>query len=582
MRRDMNLKTQARSAKSTRLAGKTLHTVSTESLPQRTRESGPGAGADEHERQAIEDVNTPERLKVWRERRAVIGWTLLALLLRLFLVLRFEQVISPDGVQYVALGRNLMAGNFREGLSAYWSPLYPLLIGFAALFFRDAEFAGRLVSVIAGGLLVFPAHRLIRHWYGQRAALIGAGLVALHPLLIYYSTVLLTESTYTLLFTFAVLASWNALNNGAARSYLIAGATLGACYLLKPEAACFLLLLLILIPGRKLFVKDGSIKTCLRDALLLCAGFMVLAAPYLFYLRQKTGAWTLSAKTAEHMWQGSRLASGELAPVSMPLMPGMTTALVQLTKALRFEYEIFNLIFPPVFVLLVGVGLFRKRWTRRRALRELYLFSFIAATLAGYAVTLPNIRFIMPLLPLLLCWLSKGIIEFADWTTETLHGFDGAKKITPYLSNLIVPLVLMVLIASLIPLFVYLERGDKWGDYYGQKRAGVWIKEHDASHAPVIMSTVPVAAFYAGGKPVPLYDGDYQSFITRARKEAVGYIIVNERDFRYLSLHALLDSRSFHPGLKLAQEFAEAPGHRILVYVLSEDGAEHNAEGVVP
>ncbi|HEV7859252.1 MAG TPA: glycosyltransferase family 39 protein, partial [Pyrinomonadaceae bacterium] len=518
--------------------------------------------AVEHERHALEDDRALFAGSVaWKEWKALLGWTLLALLLRLLLVWRFEQVISPDGVEYVALGRSLMAGNFREGVSTYWSPLYPLLVGIASLFFRDAEFAGRFVSVIAGGLLVIPAHRLIRHWYGVRAALIGAGLVALHPLLIYYSTVLLTESTYTLFFISGVLAGWNALDRGRARSYLLAGAAFGACYLLKPEAAGFILLLLVPVLGRRLFEKTVSLKTNARNALLLCAGFMLWAAPYLVYLRHETDAWKLSTKIGGHMWQGSRLAAGEHAPASIPLMPGMTTALVQLVKALRFEYEIFNLIFPPVFVLFVGIGLFRNKWTSRRTWRELYLFSFIAAALAGYAVTLPNIRFIMPLLPLLLCWLSKGIIEFEEWAVETLRGFDGAKSFAKYLRKIIVPFVIACLLASLIPLFVYLLRGDKWGDYYGQKRAGVWIKEHDAARAPVIMSTVAIAAFYAGGRPVALVDEDYQSLIARARGEGVGYIIVNERDFRYFSLRPLLDEQSFHPGLRLVQYFAEAPGH---------------------
>jgi 4-amino-4-deoxy-L-arabinose transferase-like glycosyltransferase len=535
----------------------------------------------EIERHAGEDVQAFERSLARKERKALVCWTLLALLLRLLLMWRVEGVISPDGVVYVNLARNLMAGNLRDGLSIYSSPLYPLLIGLASLIFRDAEFAGRFVSVVAGGLLVIPSHKLIRNWYGERVALIGAGLIALHPLLIYYSTVLLTESTYTLVFTSAVLAGWHALNGGRARSHLLAGGALGLCYLLKPEAAGFLLLLLILVLGRKLFVKSYSLNETARAALTLCAGFILLAAPYIIYLRRETGAWTISGKIAEHMWQGGRLAAGDLAPVSMPLMPDMMTAIAQLTKALRFEYEIFNLIFPPFFVLLVGVGLFRKRWTSGRAWRELYLLSFIAATLAGYAVTLPNIRFIVPLLPLLLCWLAKGIIEFAKWFIETLNGFNGARKFTPYLRKLIVPVVVACLLASLLPLFIYLLRGDKWDDYYGQKRAGVWIKEQDNSRAPVIMSTVPVTAFYAGGRHVQLFNEDYQSLIARARKESVGYIIVNERDFRYLPLRALLDAESFHPGLRVVQKFADSPGHRILVYAMDEDEAGRGLEDKV-
>ena len=331
-----------------------------------------------------------------------IGWTLLAFLLRLFCLWRFEHVISPDGVDYVGLGRNLMAGNFREGVSVHSQPLYPLLVGLSTLLFRDAEFAGRFVSVVAGSLLVVPAHRLMRRWYGVRVARVGAGLVALHPLLIYYSTVLLTEATYTLLFTCGVVAGWSALKGRRARPYLLAGVAFGACYLLKPEAAGFFLLLLGLIACRKFLGSAYSFALATRNAFMAAAGFMLLAAPYLLYLRQQTGRWTLSGKAGAHLWQGSRRAGGDFASVNLPPMPELTVIVVQLTKALRFEYEIFNLIFPPAFVLFAALGLFRRAWTRGRAQQEIYLCSFIAATLAGYAVTLPNIRFLVPLLTLLI------------------------------------------------------------------------------------------------------------------------------------------------------------------------------------
>jgi 4-amino-4-deoxy-L-arabinose transferase-like glycosyltransferase len=531
----------------------------------------------------------PGHLRRESECRALLCWTLVAFALRLLLVWRVEQVISPDGVQYVTLAQNLVAGNLREGLSTYWPPLYPLLVGLSSLVFGDAELAGRLVSVLAGSLTVIPAYALIRKWYGGRVALVGACIVALHPVLVYYSTVLLTEATYTLLFTCGVLAGWSALSGVKARAYFAAGAAFGACYLLKPEAVGFLLLLLALVSGRKLFDRTHALGLAARNAFSLCAGFLSLAGPYLFYLRQQTGSWIISGKTAEHLLQGSRRAGGEVAPLVpaliSELMPFATNALVQMTKALRFEYELFNLLFPVFFILLAALGLFRERWTRERALREAYLFSFVAATLAGYALTLPNVRFLVPLLPLLLCWVSKGVVEFEGWTNETLASFQRTRG-TPLRGGLkfLVSLVVAALLASLLPVFVYLLRGDKWGDYYGQKRAAAWIKEHDAERAPVIMSTVPVAAFYAGGRHVKLADEDYAALISRARREGVKHVVVNERDFRHMRLRTLLEDGAEHPGLRLSHSLSEAPGHRVLVYAVEgiEDARDEPQEVRVP
>ena len=520
-----------------------------------------------------------ERLLAGTRRRPVLYWACFGFLLRIFLASYFEQVITPDGVHYVTLGRALAAGNFHDGLSTYWPPLYPLLIGSSSLVFRDPEFAGRLVSVVAGSLLVIPSYRLIREWYGERAALVGAGLVALHPLLVYYSTLVLTESTYTLLFTCGILAGWSSLSTGRARSFLLTGLIFGACYLLKPEAAGLLLLLVVwALLARRLSNERGSIKTAARNALLVCAGFLLLAAPYLFYLKHETGSWTLSGKAAAHLWQGNRMAGSWDAPGEMPVVPGAGTALVQLTKALRGEYEIFNLIFPPTYVLLVGLALFRERWAGGRWRRELYLFSFVAAALVGYAVTLPNIRFFIPLLPILLCWTAKGVVELAGWATETAAKSDRARKLLPGARKAIVPLTIAVLLLSLAPLSAYLWGGDKWSDYRGQKRAALWIKEQASAETPVVMATVPVAAYYAGGRYVELRDEDYAALVARARREGAGYLVVNERDFKYMRLSPLLDEGGTHPGLHLAHTLSEGPGHKILVYAVEDAEQSPRAE----
>jgi 4-amino-4-deoxy-L-arabinose transferase-like glycosyltransferase len=522
-----------------------------------------------------------------RELKIVLAWTLAAFALRLAVLLCFEQVISPDGVEYVAHARRLAAGDIAGGMSTYWPPLYPALVGLASLVLRDAEFAGRFVSAVAGALLVIPSHRLARRWYGRRVARTCAALIALHPLLVYYSTALLTESTYTLLFTCGVLSGWSALKGIRARDYALTGAVFGACYLLKPEACGFILLLLFMLAARWFLMKTSIhfLKARLQHssvaaALALVAGFVVAASPQLLYIRWSAGEWYLSGKTSGHLLQGARAAGGDSSPARVSGLTDAATVFVRLLKALRFEYEIFNLIFPTAFVLLVALGLFRRRWTRARTLRELYLLAFVASALAGYAVTLPNIRFLAPLLPPMLCWVSKGTLEFAAWARETLARLRVAERFKARAGRIIAPLTVALLVASLAPLFVYLMRGDKWGDYYGQKRAGVWIKEHEANggaRAPTIISTVPVAAFYAEGRNVALTeDEDYDSLLSRARREGARYVVVNERDFKHMNtLRALLDARSEHRGLRLAREFAEAPDQRVLVYEVEEATAGH-------
>src|SRR3989304_10213067 len=131
-----------------------------------------------------------------KEWKLLTGFVLLAFAYRLFL-LRYEYVISSDGVFYATLGKNLVSGNLKEGLSTYWPPLYPLLIGLSSLLFQDLEFSGMLVSVVAGSLLVIPVYLWSRNSYGKDVAYLSVFLTILSPLLTKYSTKVFTESLYT-------------------------------------------------------------------------------------------------------------------------------------------------------------------------------------------------------------------------------------------------------------------------------------------------------------------------------------------------------------------------------------------------
>jgi hypothetical protein len=494
------------------------------------------------------------------------GLTFLGFLLRL-LCLRLEHVLTPDGTFYLGAARQIASGHFAAGFSAYSTPLYPLLVAAASFLCGDLELAGRLVSLLAGGVLVVPVYFLIRRARGRRVATWGATLIAVHPLLIYYSTEALTESTYTLFFVCGVLAGWQALSTKRTRPFVLAGLAFGVCYLLKPEAIGFVLLLLALALVGGLKSKAVSRKNLFANCLWLLAGFLLLALPYLIYIRSETGMWTISAKLSRHMWQGSRLGNRALS-AGGELLPGLSVMFAQTAKALRSEYELLNLIFPPTFIALAALGLFRSRWTGRRARYELYLLLFSVATLAGYAVTLPNIRFFVPLVPLAMGWVAGGAVEGEKWFQQTLsvkRKGNGRRL----MRGSFISCVVALLVLSLVPLFIYLIRGDKWSDYMGQKQAALWIKEQaGAARPPLIMSTSPISAFYADGVQVEMQDEDYAAFIPRARRERVDYIVINERDIKRTRLWPLLYEDSEHPGLRLVYRQTNMPEHKILIYVL--------------
>src|ERR1041384_400480 len=89
-------------------------------------------------------------------------------------------------------------------------------------------------------------------------------------------------------------------------------------------------------------------------------------------------------------------------------------------QALKRELkEILPEIFPYPFIALSILALFRQPWTKRRTILESYLLSFVVATFVGYSVSVIEGRYLVAILPILIGWASRGVIELHDWAIET-------------------------------------------------------------------------------------------------------------------------------------------------------------------
>jgi hypothetical protein len=534
------------------------------------------------------------------ECASVIGALSLAFLLRL-LVLRL-QPLNPDSVYYASLGKHLVSGNLQEGLSTFWPPLYPLLVGLSSLVFEDIETGGTFVSLLAGSVLVIPVYSLIRVLYGRNAAFVGAVLVAIHPTLIQYSTTLLTESTYTTLFLTVLFAGLKALSGGAYVAFFSVGVTVGACYLLKPEAIGYLGLMAVLTLCTSLLGNHLPPSEVLFRVTTLVAGASLLSLPYILFLRRATGGWTISDKFRAHFhpseswekrWYGlpeggtttlaDRLYAGASRTDDSLENRGLPAADVSSLRmmsarsieALRSEAGI--LIFgmtPPQFMLLMGLGMFKTEWCK-----ELYLLSFFTFALIGYALCPDEIndRLLVPLLPVTICWVAGGFKAVEDWLLEFFKQTKISRAI-PFINPETLRLVMITALAfSMLPWVVYALMATSAAPMIEYKQAGRWVKEQSET-PPLIMSTAPFTAFYAGGRHIYLPAEKYQTVVEHAKRLNVDYVAIDEAlilngvcNNEYSDLRSLLDERSHHPGLRLVYKFDRMPGRKLLVYTLTSD-----------
>jgi len=531
------------------------------------------------------------------ENLFLVACLICAFIVRILLIPQ-DSVINGDGAYYTILGERFVSGDLNGGISAYWSPLYSILTGVSSLIVADRDFAGRFVSILAGSLLIIPTYVLLRELFGRVPAYLGTLLVLVHPLLIKASGWAMTESLYTLILTTLVLSGWFALSKGGLRRYLVTGVLLGIAFLTKPEAIGYVPLVLILMFASNLFFSDLTFRQFGASCLVLLLGFGLFFMPYFLYVHHKTGQWTVSQKIAVNFpaadYDGSFLGlsgdgrmtmkdriwgddySNERSVAVQTSTPGKSIDLSHLrsdfvilaSKSLSLlkkqVRDYVPTILPVPFLLIAIAGFFVRPWTRTRAAKELYLFSFVLSTLIGYSASTIELRYLFPLIPILIAWTANGVVEFSEWVVRSIRRTFRPDHMVS--QSLVEALVLILLLASLVPLFASVVKPNDIADVpFEEKDAGLWIKAHSEHPVTVVMSAHITPAYYAEARHVYIPDEALPTIIEYARLRKVDYLVFSERRLRRDST-IFSDPDSIPHDLKLVYSCDKGTKHEIRVY----------------
>ncbi len=532
---------------------------------------------------------------------------LVALVFRLSL-LAFRFAVGFDEVNYLKLG---VAGHL-DGLSnvfhTYWAPFFPFLISIFSKFISDYELAGRLVSVVMGSLLVFPVYHLARIAYPKQVGWIAAGFVAIFPPLAFHSTLVLTESTYMLLAALVIFTGWKVLKLYSINAALLAGLLGGLLYLTKPEGLGFLGVLAA-------FVVLGTVTKLylikpLRAVYLLIAmsiGFLAVASPYLIYLKNEVGHWTISTKGIANLKLDTpvdgalpkfRLLNEDNTSVPIDEVfhlgnfvqagreDGAIDAKAPNYGALVFKYiknfykmlsDAIPSFLTTVPMLLLAVGLFGRGWEVRQGKTVFYLLTFIGAY---WFFVIPlfhiNPRYLMPFWPLLAIWVANGVVVVHGWLQNypELLRFSLNRQLKPAFTAGIALSAAFVVFSMLPEMGKVVSHKADSTNYYAdaveQKKAGLWLKENGVQR-PIIMSRNHTVDVYAGNydvkQSVTIPWDSLERVIDYAKHRNVDYLVLNERYLKdYPNLKPLLAEEMQRPDLELIYKDQEAPGLKTVVY----------------
>ena len=206
--------------------------------------------------------------------------------------------LTMDGVTYLQIARNILAGK-GLGWQALWAPpLHSILVAAGSYLGRTDNLlaVASMVAALLGVLLVPTVYFLACQVFDRKAALAAALLTAVSPHLLWISKSPEAEITYTFFLTlslafFALMIRRNALFYAVPTGFCFALA-----YLARSEG--FLILLLVM--GAVLAMRGGHFyrSRLFGSCLLTLAVFTLAAAPYLLFLKKNYGSWVISPKSS--------------------------------------------------------------------------------------------------------------------------------------------------------------------------------------------------------------------------------------------------------------------------------------------
>ena len=485
---------------------------------------------------------------------------LLAFLLRGYWTLHHSAVLEENGSEYARIAQNLVQHRTYVGLSEgpelVMPPFFPIILALGSLVTESVDGATRLMPLLAGVLLVLAAFALARLMYGSRVAFCAAVLTAIHPLLIDLSTTALSESVYLPLMLAAVWSGLRALDSGRPSHMMWCGTFIGLMYLTRPEgvfcAAVVLAGAFVTNLGRPTWMKRTAIQ-----ALSLLAPIVVLSAPYVAYLSLHTGSLRLDGKVVLNFTIGERrnagmshheaaLGLGRDLSEEGPLLSASafvaksrrSLSIQEITgywfqSARRNRAIVFELLAAPLYgsILAMGLvvlGLFRQPWDRHRAVRE----GVLLAIALGHLLLLFGLhavlgRYLLPLLPLCLIWVSKGIDEAAWWAVQTSRRI--AFTASPFPAHSADFVVRCVLIGGVLGLAFW---GARWGTLADQsqeasilREVGIWL-DHSQPGPKTVMTRYPQVAYYSGGTWLHMPYADGSLALQYAHRKGPDFIVL--------------------------------------------------------
>ena len=476
-------------------------------------------------------------------------WLALAAIFCIAFVLRYHFLTAyphalmlheQDGISYMAIAKGIIEGKPLQ--STIKPPFYPFVVAIFARLPVDLEFAARLASIIMDALIVFPLYGLARAALSRPTSLVAATLWAFFSFSLFFSPSPLSLSTYLFFLLAGTCLLYLCLEKDWHSGWLsLSGALFAFSYLARPEGivafACGAALLLI-CP-----VLGGELgkRRAVRLPLFL-GGFLLFAVPYMVFLRNHLGYWTVTGKTEAALkgvdgamtLQGSNLASFKGSGFSLWLEQygGVAGFLANTLKNFKGFMEIFFATFPLWMFVIALVGVFY--FLSEKGLREkLYLLVPLLATMPVYVAKVSHTNsYIYPFYPVFFILFVAGIVGILKGGLKLVGvaGISVAERVTVYAT------ALLLLFSTGFVAFASFEKADAnfnsqefvfesiRSNFY--RDLGYYINSI-SNKDDMVMTRWSVIPYYADRPVIGLPKGSIADVLAYGRKNGARFLVID-------------------------------------------------------
>lgn len=509
-----------------------------------------------------------------------------------------------DSVVYSRLGKNLIEfGRYEFGenfnMGVFFPPGYPIFIGLMNLIFNDLFFSAKLVSSVTSIMSVFLSYLVGKELYDERSGLFAALLFAIYPVIILVSVQGYSDAPFIFFILLSIYIFILSLRTDKIMIFAFLGVASAMTFYMRPEGIFVLLLPLLQLFGvfsNKLFFN----KKYLTRISVVFFIFVISVAPYLLFLKNYTGKFTLSGKGNVSMILGEFGGDHEYHEIvnapdnlydkaafalnndktqlrgwsreinfSMKdyIMKDPVNFLKKYQKNILQQVQVLIKLMIPVMLPLFFSFFYRDLFSDRRRLIFL-LFPFLFFLIYPSFIIIEKQTFLIVVFLLI---FASGGFSNSSLALADLAGYYSLRdnKLLVFLGNKIKLLIVAVLILTSLSYLKY-SRFQHFDPAFAKpeehKRAGFYLKEKISPDYEEIniMSRKPYVSYYSGSRFTMIPYADIAETISFAKMYKVDYIVVDERALsRWDYYDELVNLQKYSDDIELFYESASYPSIRL-------------------